>query len=102
MARYGTVRHCREDPGGNGVDQIPQMFQALLADRFKLRLHREKKELPIYALVSGKNGPKLQPAESASGLSIGYNPGRAHLSGSVTMAWFVDYLAVRLGRPVLD
>ena len=89
-------------PAGTAMDQIPQMFQALLADRFKLRLHREKKELPIYALVSRKNGPKLQHAESSGGLSIGYNPGRAHLSGNVTMAWFVDYPAVRLGRPVLD
>ena len=39
------------------------MLQALLADRFKLAVHRETKELPIYALVAGKNGPKFRAAE---------------------------------------
>jgi uncharacterized protein (TIGR03435 family) len=36
------------------------MLQALLAERFKLEAHRESKEHPIYALVVGKNGPKLK------------------------------------------
>jgi len=36
------------------------MLQNLLAERFKLTLHREKKDLPMYALVVGKNGPKLK------------------------------------------
>ena len=39
-----------------------RMLQALLADRLKLTLHRESKELPVYALVIAKNGPKLQAA----------------------------------------
>ena len=37
-----------------------RMLQALLADRFKLTLHRESKELPVYALVLGKRRLKLQ------------------------------------------
>jgi uncharacterized protein (TIGR03435 family) len=89
-------------PAGIGMDQIPQMFQALLGGRFNLKLHREKKELPIYALVAGKSGPKPRKAESSGGLTIGYNPGRAHISGNVSMEWFADYLSLRLGRPVLD
>ena len=40
-----------------------RMLQALLADRLKLTVHRETKELPIYALVIAKNGPKLQEAK---------------------------------------
>lgn len=40
-----------------------RMLQALLADRLKLTIHRETKELPIYALVVAKNGPKLQEAK---------------------------------------
>ena len=36
------------------------MLQTLLADRFKLKLHRETKELPVYALVIGKTGSKLR------------------------------------------
>ena len=35
------------------------MLQALLADRFKLKVHRETQEHPVLALVVGKNGPKM-------------------------------------------
>jgi uncharacterized protein (TIGR03435 family) len=38
------------------------MLQNLLAERFKLALHHETKELPMYALVVGKGGPKLKEA----------------------------------------
>src|SRR5438874_1577679 len=41
---------------------IELMLQNLLADRFKLKMHSEKKELSVYALVVGKNGLKLQKA----------------------------------------
>jgi len=40
--------------------QIPEMLQALLADRFKLVVHRESRELPVYALVLGKSGLKMK------------------------------------------
>src|ERR1035438_6694101 len=47
-----------------------RMLQALLADRFKLTLHRETKEFLVYALIVGKNGPKnLQASESGDGPS---------------------------------
>ena len=35
------------------------MLQKLLADRFQLTFHRDKKQLAVYALTMGKNGPKL-------------------------------------------
>jgi uncharacterized protein (TIGR03435 family) len=35
------------------------MLQTLLADRFKIALHHEKKDLPFYALLVAKNGPRL-------------------------------------------
>ena len=41
-------------------EQIPQMLQALLADRFALKVHKESRESPIYALVIGKGGLKLK------------------------------------------
>jgi uncharacterized protein (TIGR03435 family) len=44
-------------------DQMRLMLQALLADRFKLALHRETKTLPAYVLVVAKNGPKLHQSE---------------------------------------
>ena len=39
------------------------MLQALLADRFKLTLHRQTTQLGVYVLVVAKNGPKLQEAK---------------------------------------
>ncbi len=40
------------------------MLQALLAERFQLKIHRESKEVPVYALTVGKGAPKLQVAQA--------------------------------------
>jgi uncharacterized protein (TIGR03435 family) len=50
-------------PEGATEKQVPQMLQTLLAERFKLVIHRETKDQSVYALVVGKGGPKLKPAE---------------------------------------
>jgi uncharacterized protein (TIGR03435 family) len=42
--------------------KLELMLQTLLADRFKLQMHIEKKELPVYALLVDKNGLKLPKA----------------------------------------
>jgi uncharacterized protein (TIGR03435 family) len=49
-------------PNGAPRETLFLMLQSLLADRFKLAIHREDKPMPVYALVVGKNGPKLQKA----------------------------------------
>jgi uncharacterized protein (TIGR03435 family) len=49
-------------PAGTDKDQVPEMLQALLADRFKLKVHKENKEQPVYGLVVAKGGHKLKPA----------------------------------------
>jgi uncharacterized protein (TIGR03435 family) len=46
-------------PEGANKDQIPEMMQALLADRFKLVIHHDSKEMPVLALEVGKNGVKM-------------------------------------------
>lgn len=43
-------------------DEFRRLMQALLADRFKLRLHREDKQLPVYSLIAAPKGPKLTPS----------------------------------------
>ena len=60
-------------PEGASKEQVPEMLQSLLADRFKLVFHRENREIAIYALVVAKGGPKLKesvgepdPAEAKS------------------------------------
>jgi uncharacterized protein (TIGR03435 family) len=50
-------------PDGTNKDQVPEMLQALLADRFKLKVHKESREQSVYALVVGKGGSKLQPSK---------------------------------------
>src|SRR5579863_4640537 len=47
-------------------EQLPEMLRSLLAERFKLTIHRDNKEQPVYALVVGKNGSKLQPASATA------------------------------------
>lgn len=53
-------------PAGAPKEQISLMFQSLLAERFKLKLHRETQMATVYALVVSKGGAKLQevPPES--------------------------------------
>jgi uncharacterized protein (TIGR03435 family) len=50
-------------PDGATADQVPEMLQALLADRFTMAFHRESKEHAVYALVVGKGGPKLKESD---------------------------------------
>ena len=52
-------------PEGATKEQAPQMLQTLLAERFKLKIHRDDKQqpVPIYALVVGKGGPKMKQSE---------------------------------------
>jgi uncharacterized protein (TIGR03435 family) len=93
-----------------------RMLQSLLADRFKLTLHRESKELPVYALAIAENGPKLQEAQPGDTYANGIKGpngrpggpgniriGRDTLTGqALSMADFVRALSDQLGRPVLD
>jgi uncharacterized protein (TIGR03435 family) len=64
-------------PDGASKDDVPQMLQALLEERFKMTVHRETKENPVLALVVGKGGPKLEssPAAEAIDESAPLKPG---------------------------
>ncbi len=52
-------------PDGASKEQAPEMLQTLLAERFRLTLHPEKRERPVYALMVGKNGVRLREAGPA-------------------------------------
>jgi uncharacterized protein (TIGR03435 family) len=67
-------------PAGVPQDKIPEMLQALFADRFALAAHLEKKELPVYALEVGKDGLKIKevPVDPAAALA----PGTTNVEGS--------------------
>lgn len=95
-----------------------RMIQALLADRFKLALSRTTKELPVYALVIAKNGPKLQQSKETSPSPEEPNApktpgsfkgghmmrmGNGELNAQqVPMAFLVQFLAQELGKPIID
>jgi len=83
-----------------------QMVQQLLADRFKLAVHRETKELPAYALVVAKSGPKLTATKDTGG-GKGTSSGDGHLTATgLTMArlaqTLTQILSRELGRVVID
>jgi uncharacterized protein (TIGR03435 family) len=50
-------------PDGASKEQVPEMLQALLAERFKLTLHHSQKEQAVFALVVGKDGLKIKETE---------------------------------------
>ena len=92
-------------PDGATQEQMPEMLQTLLADRFKLTLHRENKEHAVYALLVGKSGLKLQETEpgpdppAAGGAKTG---GVMLINRKMTLAAFADFLDRFVDRPVVD
>ena len=87
--------------------QFQQMVQQLLADRFKLAVHTETRELPVYALTIAKNGPRLQPANDPHA-GTSFSSGRAgQLTAKGTSAEqfaqkLTRSLSDELGRIVID
>ncbi|HEX3093226.1 MAG TPA: TIGR03435 family protein [Candidatus Angelobacter sp.] len=61
------------------------MLQALLVDRFHLVIRHESRELPVYALVIAKNGPKIKEANSANTYSNGFKAPDGSPAGSGNM-----------------
>jgi uncharacterized protein (TIGR03435 family) len=95
-------------PDGEGQPNDKQwktMVQKLLTDRFRLTFHRDKKELSVFAIVVGKNGPKLtKSVGDPNGLpglffrGLGVLPAR-----NATMADFAGAMQTAvLDRPVVD
>jgi len=59
-----------EAPASATDDQVRQMFQALLADRFQLKTHRESRPAEQYELSLGKGAPKLTEATSEEPMKV--------------------------------
>ncbi|MBZ5578051.1 MAG: TIGR03435 family protein [Acidobacteriia bacterium] len=86
------------------LNQFKVMVQKLLADRFQLVFHRDKKELTVYALTVGKNGPKLTKSESAGTVPALLFRGLGNLPArNATMEEFAGVMqGAVLDRPVVD
>src|SRR5262249_54065134 len=92
-------------PEGASQDQVPEMMQTLLAERFELSIHHEKREQPVYELVAGKGPTKLEPSEAGTDA----NSGCASLPGAFPVLPFPRTTTRRrkrrppfLDRPVVD
>ena len=85
-------------------DQLRLMLQALLADRFTLTIHRENKELSVYALMVGKNGPRLRRSEGESDSAVGVmGGGKLSMVAEKTSMWeLAGLLSGSLQTPVVD
>jgi len=116
----GDMRSMTEEQRKAEMDRRRQMIQALLADRFKLTLHKESKEAPIYALVVAKNGIKIKelppeeqkpsdpkdtpdkpdPKHPGRG---GMRMGRGELTGQgIKLSFLAEALSNQVGRTVID
>jgi len=110
-----TAEELRKLPPEQAMEKQALLLQSLLADRFQLKLTRGTKELPAYALVVAKNGPKLQEAKPVdtptdAPSAPGGHPhgpmmrmGRGELNGQgVGLGFLASVLSQQLGRQVLD
>jgi uncharacterized protein (TIGR03435 family) len=96
-----------DQEGVPNVQQLRIMMRKLLADRFKLTFHHDKRELSAYVLTVGKNGPKLTPTQLTGPLpGLGFRPGPTGLTLNVrngTLTDFTGFMQILvLDRPVVD
>ncbi len=113
-------------PAGATREQIPEMVQTLLADRFQLKLHRDKKEFAVYGLLVAKGGSKMKESPLGSGegarsavnvtanggpggTTVNLGNGAAFSVGNnrfeatkLTMPALADSLARFVDRPIVD
>jgi uncharacterized protein (TIGR03435 family) len=95
-------------PEGEGVpnsDQLRIMMQKLLADRFQLKFHRDKKEMSVYTLNVAKTGAKLTKSEADPNSlpGLGFRGLGAFMARNATMDEFASVMqTTALDRPVLN
>jgi len=86
-------------------DSLKNMLQALLLERFHMKVHLETRELPVYAMVVSKNGAKLKDAAAPGRPAIRVNGGGVVFTG-VTITDLIDLMSrvhlAELDRPVVD
>ena len=104
---YDVVAKAAEQTPPATIPQMRLMMQSLLAERFQLGVHRETREMPMYALVLGKGGSKLHLTEAVDNPVSARNPfgmtRSGRLSGTqVSTGMLARVLSDQLGRAVED
>ncbi len=96
------------EPDGEGEPSFKQwqsMVKKLMADRFQLKFHYEKRELAVYTLTVGKTGPKMAKSQSdpSASMGLGFGPPGSFGATNATMADFAGAMGQAvLDRPVVD
>ena len=86
--------------------EFREMIQTLLADRFKMKIHREMHDMPVYELTMDKNGLRLKPGSGDSDCAARIGPvhptdcNYRYQFTNCTLAPLVD--SVQADRPILD
>jgi len=100
--QFYDIAGIADSKWGITQDEYKLMCQALLAERFQLKSHRETKDFDVYALVVGKGGSKMKPAGAASSYSFKISkPGFWQVTSEDT-AHLARSLAKEVGEIVLD
>lgn len=99
-ARFDIVATTGK-PGDIGDAELRPMLQALVADCFALKFHRETREMTVYSLGVAKNGPKLT-AHQGGGDRSSSSSASSMIGTKATMATLASRLEKQLGRTVTD
>jgi uncharacterized protein (TIGR03435 family) len=87
-------------------EELRRRLQSLLADRFKLKCHRETKVLPAFALVVAKDGPKFERAVGGGESRITpvgkQQPGFTLEVLNTSISQLADRISGSMGAPVVD
>ena len=86
-------------------DQLRVMLQSLLADRFQLKLRREMRELPVYALVVSERGSKLLPVSDEELRNVpryATRPTERPARTKSTITSLINLLSLYADRPIVD
>jgi uncharacterized protein (TIGR03435 family) len=96
--RYEIVAKSEQPDDGDAV--LMTMLQSLLAERFKLTIHRESKLIDAFVLEVAKNGPKLERADAGESAT---SNARGLIDAKVmTMDRFAEVLSRQMDRPVVN
>jgi uncharacterized protein (TIGR03435 family) len=100
--RFDVVAKTASAEGDVDGSQWRQRVRSLLEDRFNLKLHVENKELPAYALIPGKNLPKIVASKDDQPTTVLRGDGGRMTFQHVRMAGLVNTLANVLHEQVID